>query len=69
VVGTGYRVYVGTAPRTYTQNIAVAGGGSTTYTVTGLASGKTFYFTVTTEDTRNMPSESSFSNEVSKIIN
>jgi len=68
-VGTGYRIYYGTASRTYTQSIDVPGGGSTTYTITGLpGGGKLYYFTATTIDTRNIPNESAYSNEVTKLI-
>lgn len=59
----GYRVYVGTASRTYTAPITI--GNQTTYTVTALGPG-TFYFAVTAFNTAG--NESDFSNEVSTTI-
>lgn len=65
----GYRIYYGTAPGTYLQP---PGGGVsvssnvTTYTVTGLTSGTTYYFAATAYD--NLTNESVFSNEISKNI-
>jgi chitodextrinase len=65
---SGYRVYFGTAPRTYLQSVGqgISVGNVTTYTITGLASGTRYYFTVTDFDTLGM--ESSYSNEVFKDI-
>src|SRR5205085_7771374 len=57
----GYKVYIGTASGVYTTTIDV--GNVTTYTVTGLAPGATYYFVVTAYDTGGL--ESGFSNEVS----
>jgi Fibronectin type III domain len=64
----GYRVYFGTDSGSYLQN---AGGGvnvgfTTSYTLTGLQSGKTYYFVVVAVDASG--NESAFSNEVSKRI-
>lgn len=56
----GYKVHVGTASRTYSQNIDV--GRVTTFTVPNLADGQTYFFSVTAYDV--MANESSFSNEV-----
>ena len=61
---SGYKLYIGNAPRTYNDSITL--GNQTTYTVTGLDSG-TWYFTVTALDTNG--NESNFSNEVSQTIN
>lgn len=62
----GYRVYWGTAPRTYSQPL---GAGvlvtSTTHQVTGLPAGATYYFAVTAVAEG---SESGYSNEVSKAM-
>lgn len=73
VVGTGYRVYYGNSPGVYSQpygsGILVPSGGSTTYTATGLQSGKNYCFVVTTVDTRTIPGESVYSNEACKVIN
>jgi predicted phage tail protein len=59
----GYKVYVGTATRTYTAPITV--GNQTTYTVEGLKPG-TFYFAVTAFNAAG--DESDFSNEVNTTI-
>lgn len=60
---TGYKVYYGTASRTYTTIIPI--GNVDTYTVQGLADG-TYFFAVTARD--DLGNESGFSNEVSKTI-
>jgi hypothetical protein len=71
VVGTGYRIYFGNSPGVYSQpygsGILVPSGGSTTYTVTGLQSGKNYCFVATTVDSR-IPGESAYSNEACKVI-
>lgn len=63
----GYRVYYGTSPGNYQQargeGIVVYG---TSYTVTGLASGMTYYFTLTAFDSSG--NESDYANEVFKNI-
>ncbi len=56
----GYRLYYGTASRTYETRIDV--GNVTTYRVTGLLDGVTYYFAVTAYDQQGM--ESGYSNEV-----
>lgn len=48
----GYKVYVGTAPRTYSQVWDV--GNVTQHTVTGLTVGVSYYFSVTAYS-RNLP--------------
>jgi hypothetical protein len=58
----GYKVYVGTASRTYTTTLDV--GNVTTCTVNGLVPGQVYYFAVTAYDTSR--NESTFSNEVSR---
>jgi len=65
---SGYRVYYGTAPGTYLQSAGqgVNVGNVTTYTVPGLSSGTRYYFAATAYDTSN--NESTYSNEVTKII-
>jgi fibronectin type 3 domain-containing protein len=60
----GYKVYYGTASRTYSQNIDV--GNVTTYAVNNLTDGATYYFAVTAYDTSS--NESAYSNEASKTI-
>lgn len=61
----GYWLYYGTASGTYTARIDV--GSVTTYTVTGLTSGQTYYFAVTAYD-RTDGRESGTSNEVSAMV-
>ena len=56
----GYGIYYGTASRTYGAPINV--GNVTSYTLTGLTPGVTYYFAVTAYDTAY--NESGFSNEV-----
>jgi chitodextrinase len=65
---SGYRIYYGTAPGTYTQSFGqgVNVGNVLTYTVTGLGSGTRYYFAATAYDT--MGNESGYSNEVFKDI-
>jgi fibronectin type 3 domain-containing protein len=64
---TGYRVYYGTASRSYSQAL---GSGefvtTSTYIATGLQSGRTYYFAVTAIDAAG--AESAFSNEAGKTI-
>ena len=57
----GYRVYYGTASRTYGTPVNV--GNVTSCPLTGLSPGVTYYLAVTAYDTQN--NESGFSNEVS----
>ncbi|MDF0665601.1 MAG: fibronectin type III domain-containing protein [Nitrospira sp.] len=66
VTGTpvsGYKVYVGEAPRLYTRTIDV--GTVTSSTVDSLTVGRVYYFAVTAY---NSAGESTPSNEVSKSI-
>lgn len=56
----GYKVYWGTASRSYQNNADV--GNQTTYTVTGLSEGVTYYFAATAYDIYG--NESGYSNEV-----
>ena len=66
VTGTtvsGYKVYIGEAPRLYTRTLNV--GTATSSTVTSLTRGRTYYFAVTAF---NGAGESTPSNEVSKTI-
>ncbi|UCH21386.1 MAG: fibronectin type III domain-containing protein [Deltaproteobacteria bacterium] len=60
----GYVVYWGTASRYYTFSADV--GNNTTYTISGLAEGQTYYFTATAYDSDN--NESGYSNEVVHTI-
>ena len=65
---TGYRVYYGTATRTYTQPVGQGVnvvGPTTNYQVPNLSAGTTYYFAVTAYDANG---ESSYSNEVCKTI-
>ncbi len=63
---SGYRLYYGTANGTYPQSIDV--GNVTTYSLTGLAGGVTYYFVATAYDSSSPPVESGFSNAVCKTI-
>lgn len=65
---TGYRVYYGTASKTYLQaaGSGISAGSSAAYTVTGLTVGKQYYFAVTSVDAAG--NESSFSNEAVKVV-
>ena len=60
----GYKVYFGTASGVYGPPITA--GNVTTYLVTNLQNGNTYYFSVTAYDTYG--NESLHSNEVSKSI-
>ncbi|MDO9211292.1 MAG: fibronectin type III domain-containing protein [Deltaproteobacteria bacterium] len=57
----GYKVYYGTTSGTY--GTPIDAGNVTTYTMTGLTLGQTYFITVTAYDTS--PNESGYSNEVS----
>jgi fibronectin type 3 domain-containing protein len=57
----GYRIYHGTSSGNYDINIDI--GNPTTYTVSGLIEGETYYLALTAYDTSN--NESGYSNEVS----
>ncbi len=59
----GYKVYVGTASRTYGTPVTI--GTATTYTITGLAPG-TYYFSVTAWNGAGQ--ESGYSNEVTATV-
>jgi hypothetical protein len=58
----GYMIYYGFATRAYDYVVDV--GDQTTYTLSGLEDGHTYYFAVTAYDTEDL--ESDFSNEVMK---
>ncbi len=62
----GYKIYRATASGAYGAPIAVITGNTTSYTVTGLTAGTTYFFVVTAYDTAG--NESSRSNEVTKSI-
>jgi len=64
---SGYRIYYGTAPGTYSQlfGLGLDVGNVTTHTVTGLNSGTRYYFVATAFDTNG---ESAPSNEVFKDV-
>jgi len=59
-----YKVYRGTASRTYSSSANV--GNSTNCTISGLETGKTHYFSVTAVDSAG--NESGYSNEISYMI-
>ena len=60
----GYKVYVGTSSGAYSSSLDV--GNVTSYAVTNLGVGSTYYFAVTAYNASHI--ESSFSNEISKSI-
>ena len=60
----GYKIYYGTASGSYTQNVDA--GNVTTYTFNSLNDGQTYYFVATAYNLARF--ESSYSNEISKII-
>ena len=60
----GYKVYLGTASGVYGAPFAALPMDVTSYTVTGLETGTTYFFAVTAYNSSG--AESSFSNEVSK---
>lgn len=64
----GYRVYWGTRSGVYEQakGAGVSVSGTTSYTVKGLSSGQTYYFTVTAYDASG--NESGYAAEVSKVV-
>lgn len=62
----GYRIYLATTSGAYGTPIALTSMNVTTHTVTGLATGTTYFFVVTAFNTDG--TESTFSNEVSKMI-
>ncbi len=63
---TGYRIYLVAADGTNPQLVADVPAPTTTDTVTGLASGTTYYFTATTYDAKSL--ESGISSVVCKAI-
>jgi fibronectin type 3 domain-containing protein len=64
----GYRVYWGTASRTYQQGLGSGARASagTSHVVANLPSGRTYYFAVTAYDSSG--TESAFSAEATKTI-
>ena len=60
----GYKVYLGTAPRSYTSSVDA--GQAKSIVLTNLTQGKTYYFTVTAYNTSNI--ESAYSAELSKTM-
>src|SRR5262245_18462321 len=60
----GYKLYYGSQSGQYQTRVSV--GLATTYTVTNVSAGQTYYFVVTAYDTAN--TESRFSNEVSVTL-
>ena len=62
----GYKIYLATVSRGYGAPIATLPMDVTSYTVTGLETGTTYFFVVTAYNSTG--AESSFSNEVSKTI-
>jgi fibronectin type 3 domain-containing protein len=65
---SGYRIYFGTAARSYQQppGTGAWAGSGTSFNVSGLQRGMTYYFAVTAVDGQG--NESAFSNEASKLV-
>jgi hypothetical protein len=59
----GYKLYYGTASGVYDHSVSVSN--VTTYTLTGLTKGQTYYFVATAYDMSH--NESGYSNEVSGV--
>lgn len=62
----GFKVYWGTAPGSYPNSVRLANPGLTTYLVTNLLPGTTYYFVTTAFN--SLDQESAFSNMASKAI-
>lgn len=62
----GYKIYLATEPGGYGAPIATLNKDVTHYTVTGLETGTTYFFTITAYNSSG--AESPFSSEVSKTI-
>jgi hypothetical protein len=62
----GFKVHYGTSPGLHTRTIDVPNAAATTYTVTGLPLGATYYFVVTAYNTSGV--ESVPSNEANKTL-
>jgi hypothetical protein len=62
---SGYKIYYGTAPKTYTQTASVSGASTVQRTIALTTSG-TWYFAISAVDAQG--AESAKTNEVSKLI-
>jgi hypothetical protein len=62
----GYKIYRATASGAYGAALATVPAGTVTYQATGLSANTTYFFVITAYDSAG--NESSFSNEVNKII-
>ena len=62
----GYRIYYGTVPGSYSDTIVVNGAGQSSYVVTNLPGGVTYYFVATAVDAAGL--ESPYTNVASKAI-
>lgn len=63
---SGYKIYYGTLPGTYSNSVSVSGAGATPVTYTLSLSPGTYYFAVTAISADGQ--ESAYSNEISKTI-
>jgi fibronectin type 3 domain-containing protein len=64
----GYRVYYGTASGAYQQSFGAGfnAGSATSYSISSLPTGRTYYFSVTSVDANG--NESAYSSEASKLV-
>jgi hypothetical protein len=63
---TSYRIHWGTSSRNYPNSVTVNNPGLTTYVVTNLLSGTTYYFATTAGNSQGV--YSAYSNEATKTI-
>jgi hypothetical protein len=62
----GYKIYQRTSSSTYGAPLTIVPAGTVTYVATGLSANTTYFFVITAYDIAG--NESSFSNEVSKLV-
>jgi len=63
---SGYVIYFGTEPGSYTDTIAINNSGITSYTIDNLVENQTYYFTMTAVNSEGIQSD--YSNYASKYL-